>query len=118
MRISDWSSDVCSSDLVVEAVDEGADELALVKQVQRLRRRIDVLDVAGVEFVGRQELGNDDGEIHGEQESARPDGNAVAAEPPPNNPPPCRLVLGFLLRVKPFHRVTSKGAVWGKRGLV
>src|SRR3546814_13494544 len=41
--------------LVVEAVDEGADELALVKQVQRLRRRLDVLDVEGVEFVGRSE---------------------------------------------------------------
>src|SRR3546814_73596 len=105
MRISDWSSDVCSSDLVVEAVDEGADELALVKQVQRLRRRIDVLDVAGVEFVGRQELGNDDGEIHGEQESARPDGNAVAAEPPPHNPPLCRLVIAFLLRRQLFDRV-------------
>src|SRR3546814_14267970 len=98
MRMSEWSSDVCSSDLlapervgiaaaeesqrlhfvrvgrvdarqrlhvqlVVEAVDEGADELALVKQVQRLRRRIDVLDVAGVAFGGRQELGNDDGEL-------------------------------------------------------
>src|SRR3546814_9041585 len=84
MRMSEWSSDVCSSDLlapervgiaaaeesqrlhfvrvgrvdarqrlhvqlVVEAVDEGADELALVKQVQRLRRRIDVLDVRSEE---------------------------------------------------------------------
>src|SRR3546814_18493197 len=87
MRMSEWSSDVCSSDLlapervgiaaaeesqrlhfvrvgrvdarqrlhvklVVEAVDEGADELAIVKQVQRLRRRIDVLDVE----IGRASL--------------------------------------------------------------
>src|SRR3546814_1356715 len=43
-------------ELVVVAVDEGADELPVVEQVQGLRRRVDVADVAAVQIVGRQEF--------------------------------------------------------------
>ena len=42
--------------VIVAAIDEGPDEAALVEQMDRLRRRMDEVDVARVQIVGRQEL--------------------------------------------------------------
>src|SRR3546814_9904455 len=60
MRISDWSSDVCSSDLVIETVDAGRgffrhalDRIDGARKVARLRlekglQRADELDLLGI----------------------------------------------------------------------
>src|SRR3546814_4589577 len=52
MRISDWSSDVCSSDLGPEIAAENVD-VELEALVGRLRRRIPVGDDDAAEGVGR-----------------------------------------------------------------
>src|SRR3546814_20209309 len=43
MRISDWSSDVCSSDLVVDAVGDGSDALARLSEARANGARYDLL---------------------------------------------------------------------------
>src|SRR3546814_5370269 len=60
MRISDWSSDVCSSDLLVvllreraQAVVERARECAPVDALRAVRRAQDVADGAVAVAVGR-----------------------------------------------------------------
>src|SRR3546814_10282338 len=54
MRISDWSSDVCSSDLVARTLDLFAVEEAviLVAQVAGFLRHGDLLGKAGTEAIG------------------------------------------------------------------
>src|SRR3546814_10014336 len=42
MRISDWSSDVCSSDLVVEAADEIDDRVAALDRARDAGRLADI----------------------------------------------------------------------------
>src|SRR3546814_15327179 len=51
MRISDWSSDVCSSDLV------GLDQAAALPDLQQVAHRLDaVLALGQVQFLRRQQL--------------------------------------------------------------
>ena len=50
------------------AIDEGPEELALVEQVDALRRREDVLDVPRLQVVGRDQLADAAGEVHQQQE--------------------------------------------------
>ena len=61
---------------IVRPIDERTDELALVEEVHPLRRRIDEVDVAGMQIVGRQKLADEDGDIHGAREMRR-------KQPPP-----------------------------------
>src|SRR3546814_5501567 len=51
MRISDWSSDVCSSDLRIEAVEilEGIDAVLVIGGLRRQRQRRSEVEV-GVQF--------------------------------------------------------------------
>src|SRR3546814_11700293 len=49
MRISDWSSDVCSSDLVVGRLDQ------LLQALRRALQRLGVVDEGEVAVVERQE---------------------------------------------------------------
>src|SRR3546814_16631409 len=62
MRISDWSSDVCSSDLVLHPLLEGvADRRVVVQRVAAVllpRRRVQG-QVGPGEFVGNSEIGID-----------------------------------------------------------
>src|SRR5688572_13808076 len=67
-------------ELVVERIDERPDELALVEEVDRLRRHIDVLHVAGVLLVGRQELHHHDRSIHDAEDDRGQHRNAVTLE--------------------------------------
>ncbi|MND33130.1 hypothetical protein D3C80_237150 [compost metagenome] len=52
------------------AVDEWPDERPVMKQMHRLRRRIDVIHVARVEIIRRKKLGDDDRQIAEQQEYA------------------------------------------------
>ena len=47
-------------ELVVLGVHERTDEFAFMEQPQLLRRRIDEVDIAGLDVVGRQELADED----------------------------------------------------------
>src|SRR5688572_4587542 len=67
-------------ELVVERIDERPDELALVEEVDRLRRHVDVLHVAGVLLVGRQELHHHDRSIHDAEDDRGQHRNAVTLE--------------------------------------
>src|SRR3546814_8561467 len=51
MRISDWSSDVCSSDLIGRHVGAGLDELTLTTNGTRLAHHAQALADAGVRRV-------------------------------------------------------------------
>ena len=51
------------------AVDERAHELALVEQMDALRRRVDELRVAALQVVRRQDLGDEDAQVHREQQN-------------------------------------------------
>ena len=54
------------------AVDERPDEAALVEEMHALRRRVDEVDVARVQIVGRQELADQDHAVeHGEEDAGR-----------------------------------------------
>ena len=68
------------------AIDERPDEAAVVEQPHPLRRLVDMVDVARVQVVGRQELADQRGRIHEDQEDARDHRDPVAAEPPPHQP--------------------------------
>ena len=53
------------------AVDERPDEAALMEEMDALRRRVDEVDVARVQIVGRQELADQDHDVeHGEEDAA------------------------------------------------
>ena len=61
--------------------------MAMVKNVDRLRRGIDEVGIAGVHPVRGEKLANHDPEIHREQDCAGCNGDAVAAQLPPHHAP-------------------------------
>ena len=65
-------------DIRLQAVDVWADELALVEQADRLRRRQDAVGVPRVDVVGDHHLADRGDEIHEQQQRARPDRELVA----------------------------------------
>src|SRR3546814_5510267 len=58
MRISDWSSDVCSSDLIEKSLTEGVTAKAYTRYVTVQGRNIGQIVLTGVEKNGRQETLN------------------------------------------------------------
>src|SRR3990170_2811519 len=91
------------------AIDERPDELAVVEQVHPLRRRIDVVHVACVQIVGRQELADQYPEIKRCQEYAGYNGKPVLSEFPPHQPQLRRLKDLRLLRRHRLDRLQVKG---------
>ncbi len=69
------------------AIDEGADELAVMEEVNALRRSVDVLHVARVEIIGCQKLADEDREIGQQQEDARIKRQLMLPELPPHQLP-------------------------------
>src|SRR5690606_13004773 len=78
------------------AVDEGSDELALVEQVQPLRRGVEMVVRPLVRCVGGDDLGKGDAEIEQQQHDSRPHGDAVATELPPHDLPLGGLEIALL----------------------
>src|SRR6185295_4584785 len=85
------------------AVDERSDEASFVKEVQRLRRRIDVARVARVQVVGREDFAHQDRGVEGEQDRAGDDRDTVPAELPPHDLP-LRGAIEALLRGRQLLR--------------
>src|SRR3546814_11819888 len=74
MRISDWSSDVCSSDLL-RLVDDGADMAALGHRVAHLRaveHRLDDADRLALAALVDEDAGRGDTALAGVDEHALP----------------------------------------------
>ncbi len=90
---------------IVETEDERGDQPALVKDVHRLRRRIDEVGVAGVDAVGGEELADRDPEIHRQQDHPGGDGDAVALQLPPHHPPLRGDVEALLRRRHPLDGI-------------
>ena len=98
-------------ELVDERMDEGSDELSLVKEAKLLRRRVDESRVARVEVVGREHLAHRDGEVQDPEQQRRPQREAVPAESPPHHPPLRGDVVALLLRGERLDRVGVEGRV-------
>src|SRR3546814_4491286 len=75
MRISDWSSDVCSSDLAVDqdrlgrAADSGAAHLGVDREADRLRRIGGAVDIEMVDAVEMREHGHARFVLHARDEA-------------------------------------------------
>ncbi|MNZ82460.1 hypothetical protein D3C78_1011580 [compost metagenome] len=66
------------------AVNEGADKFSVIEQVNGLRWGVDVLDIAGMEIIGREEFADQDRKVKHHQKSAGPDRDLVLSELPPH----------------------------------
>src|SRR3546814_14797309 len=52
MRISDWSSDVCSSDLIADILDLTVDEgVVFFKEVPTIRNKLETLQKVGLGYI-------------------------------------------------------------------
>src|SRR5207248_4785813 len=85
--------------------DERADQAAVVEVMHPLRRRIDVVGVARLQVVGRDELAHQDREVERREHDAGGDRDAVAPELPPHDLPLRGAVEALLLRGQRFRRI-------------
>ncbi|MNV72088.1 hypothetical protein D3C71_1651470 [compost metagenome] len=96
-------------------IDERPDELALMKQAHRLRRRIDKVHIARVQVVGRKELADEDHQVERDQEDAGDQRQLVPTELPPHQSQLRSLVHPHLLF---RHRFDGIGIEWCSRYVV
>src|SRR5260370_10357035 len=92
-------------EVIIVAVDEGPDELPVMKQMDALRRREDEIGVARLVVVGRQDLAHRDRQIHGKEDGAGQHGDAVALQLPPHHAPLRRHVVALLRRRHHLRRI-------------
>src|SRR5262245_32034887 len=95
--------------LELVAIDKRADELPVMEQVHRLRRRQNAADILGVLIVGRDEFANQDRGVEGSQEYTRHYCRAMAQEAPPHELPLGGQVVFFLPFGHPLHRIGVEG---------
>src|SRR5262245_39224863 len=74
-------------ELVVGAVDEWPDEIAVMEEMHPLRRHVDEVDMAFAQRAGGQGLGDQDREIEQPEKRSAPHRQPVLAELPPHQPP-------------------------------
>ena len=91
------------------AVHEWPDEAAFMEQMHRLRRRVNIARVAGVEAVGRENLAHQRGCIQQQQDRATEHCDPMAPELPPHDAPLRRPVELLLLRRQCLDRLGLKG---------
>src|SRR5437016_4775842 len=90
---------------IIVPVNKRSDQSAVAKEPDTLGRSEDAVGVARIEAVRRQELADQDRQVHRQQDRAGDDGNTVAQQLPPHHPPLRGHVEAFLRRRHPLDHV-------------